>query len=183
MKRQFPLLFLLLLLLLPVQTHGMTAVYDDVLRLHIRANSDSAVDQAVKLRVRDALRPLFAAKDSYTDARAFLLANGALLQSTAEAVLRENGMDYGAQLILGRDTFPDRTYDGQTFPAGTYDALIVSLGRGEGQNWWCVLFPPLCIVTENGEPVDMKEVRLESSILKWFRQWRADRSKPLPAEE
>ncbi len=173
MKRPIPLLFFLLLLLVPIQTHGVTAMYDDVLRLHIRANSDSTIDQSVKLRVRDALRPLFAKADSYRDARAFLLANGALLQSTAERVLRENGMDYGAELILGRDSFPDRTYDGRLFPAGAYDALIVKLGRGEGQNWWCVLFPPLCIVTESGEPVDLNEVRLESSLVKWFKSlWR-----------
>lgn len=169
MKRPIPLLFLLLLLLVPIQTHGMTAMYDDVLRLHIRANSDTAIDQSVKLCVRDALRPLFAKADSCRDARAFLLANGALLQSTAEKVLRENGMDYGVELILGRDSFPDRTYDGRLFPAGVYDALIVKLGRGEGQNWWCVLFPPLCIVTEAGEPIDLNEVRLESSLIRWFK--------------
>lgn len=171
MRRQIPILLLVLLALLPLRAHEAAAQTPEVLRLHILANSDAEVDQNVKLLVRDALRPLFEAQQSYADARAFLLANGAVLQSTAETVLRENGMDYGVQLSLGTEEFPDRTYDGILFPAGPYDALIVRLGRGEGHNWWCVLFPPLCIVTETGEPVDLDTVEPESALYNLIKEW------------
>lgn len=167
MKRQFPILLLLLFALLPLRVHGAAeaaSVPTDVLRLHILANSDSETDQAIKRAVRDAIRPLFEASSSYADARTFLLTHGALLQSTAEAVLKRYAAPYGVQLSLGTESFPDRTYDGQLFPAGDYDALIVRLGRGVGHNWWCVLFPPLCIVTETGEPVDLDTVQPESTL-------------------
>ena len=175
MRRQFPILIFLLLALLPLRAHGAAEAmtHPGILRLHILANSDSETDQEVKLRVRDALRPLFASQPSYDSSRAFLLANGAVLQSTAERVLKENGASYGVQLSLGTESFPDRTYDGKLFPAGEYDALIVRLGKGAGQNWWCVLFPPLCIVTEDGAPVDLDEIEPESTIYRWIKEWIA----------
>ena len=122
----------------------------EVLRLHILANSDSPQDQAVKLRVRDALLPLFEAAASYDDARSFVLDHGAVLLDRCQTVLAAAGVPYGAQLLLGVSPFPDRTYNGTLFPAGPYDALQIVLGEGAGHNWWCVLFPPLCIVTRDG---------------------------------
>ena len=122
----------------------------EVLRLHILANSDREEDQAVKLRVRDALLPLFETAATYEDARAFVLDHGAALLSVCQATLAVAGVPYGAQLLLGISDFPDRTYNGTLFPAGPYDALQIVLGDGAGHNWWCVLFPPLCIVTRDG---------------------------------
>ena len=140
MKRQFPILILLLLALLPLHTHGAVPTHPGVLRLHILANSDSEADQAVKLRVRDAIRPLFQSSESYETARAYLLENGASVQRAAQSVLQECGAGYGVQLTLGTESFPDRTYEGKLFPAGDYDALIVRLGRGArhhafGREW------------------------------------------------
>ena len=140
------------------------ASHDGILRLHVIANSDGDADQSAKLAVRDAILPLFERASSYEDARAYLLAHGQELQSTAEAVLSARGLDYGVQLSLGTETFPDRAYGDLAFPAGDYDALCVRLGRAQGHNWWCVLFPPLCIVSENGEPVDLDDVELESTV-------------------
>ena len=142
---------------------------EGVLRLHVIAASDSDEDQRAKLAVRDAILPLFERAESYTDARAFLLSHGSEIQSTAEAVLRERGLDDGVQLSLGTETFPDRTYGDLLFPAGEYDALCVRLGPAEGHNWWCVLFPPLCIVSETGEPVDLDGIETESWIVNWIR--------------
>ena len=173
MKRQFPILILLLLALLPLHTHGAVPTHPGVLRLHILANSDSEADQAVKLRVRDAIRPLFQSSESYETARAYLLENGASVQRAAQSVLQECGAGYGVQLTLGTESFPDRTYEGKLFPAGDYDALIVRLGRGEGQNWWCVLFPPLCIVTETGEAVDPDTLEPESTLYRILKEWIA----------
>ncbi|MBR4906696.1 MAG: stage II sporulation protein R [Clostridia bacterium] len=142
---------------------------EGVLRLHVIAASDSDEDQSAKLSVRDAILPLFEHAESYDDARAFLLSHGGEIQKTAEAVLREHGFDYGVQLSLGTETFPDRVYGDLLFPAGAYDALCVRLGPAEGHNWWCVLFPPLCIVSETGEKVDLDSVETESWILNLIR--------------
>ena len=148
----------------------------EVLRLHILANSDSPADQAVKLRVRDALLPLFEAADTYEDARSFVLSHGAALLETCRAVLTAAGVPYGAQLLLGVSDFPDRNYNGARFPAGPYDALEVVLGDGAGHNWWCVLFPPLCVVTRDGSSPDAAPdpqagFTFESDILALFRKW------------
>lgn len=173
-KRMILGLFLCLLCVLTVSKAAAPAVEtvasaDGILRLHVIANSDSEADQTVKLAVRDAILPLFSRAESYEDARAFLLAHGKEIQSAAEAVLKEHGFSYGVQLSLGTETFPERVYDGTRFPAGAYDALCVRLGTAEGHNWWCVLFPPLCIVSETGEPVDLEHAELQSVVWEWLR--------------
>ncbi len=173
-KRMILGLFLCLLCVLTVSKAAAPAMEtvasaDGILRLHVIANSDSEADQAVKLAVRDAILPLFSRAESYEDARAFLLAHGKELQDTAEAVLKEHGIAYGVQLSLGTETFPERVYDNTRFPAGAYDALCVRLGNAAGHNWWCVLFPPLCIVSETGEPVDLEHAELESVVWEWLR--------------
>ena len=149
-----------------------STVKNDVLRLHILANSDSEEDQAVKLRVRDALLPLFEATGSYADARAFVLSHGAELLDLCQEALSATGAAYGAQLLLGVSDFPDRTYGGVLFPAGAYDALEIVLGDGAGHNWWCVLFPPLCVVTIDGAaPREQEGIVFESDILAFFRRY------------
>ena len=142
---------------------------EGVLRLHVIAASDSEEDQNAKLSVRDAILPLFESAESYEDARAFLLSHGSEIQKTAEAVLRERGLDDSVQLSLGTETFPDRVYGDLLFPAGEYDALCVRIGPAAGHNWWCVLFPPLCIVSETGERIDLDKVETESWILNLIR--------------
>ncbi len=149
---------------------------DNILRLHIVANSDTAEDQRVKLLVRDAILGAIPASESCAEAEAYVLCHGKELLTIAEDTLRANGFSYGAQLHLGTGIFPDRTYDGITFPAGEYRALRVVLGRGVGQNFWCVLFPPLCIVTEEKQPLPAAEdIQFRSSILTRIREWRDSR--------
>ena len=161
---------LLAALVLPV-AHGARAEAD-ILRLHIIANSDSAADQRVKLLVRDAVLQILPACDSAAEAETYLLAHGQEVLALAERTLRENGFAYGAQLLLGKCDFPDRTYGSVTYPAGEYEALRIVLGSGGGQNWWCLLFPPLCIVTTEQEPLpEVDELEFESSILEWIRSW------------
>ena len=141
-----------------------------VLRLHILANSDSETDQTVKLRVRDALLPLFKIAESYEDARAFVLDHGAALLDLCQRTLAAEGASYGAQLMLGVSDFPERTYADVLFPAGAYDALQIVLGNGAGHNWWCVLFPPLCVVTTEGAPTAAEGIVFESDILAFFKR-------------
>ena len=169
MKTQIALLLLVALLTAAALVPAGEAA-PPVLRLHIRANSDDAADQAVKLRVRDALLPLFEAANSYEDARAFVLGHGAALLDLCETTLAAAGASYGAQLLLGVSDFPDRTYGGVLFPAGAYEALRIVLGDGAGHNWWCVLFPPLCVVTENGDAPTAEGFLFESDILAFFKR-------------
>ncbi|MDR0840808.1 MAG: stage II sporulation protein R [Christensenellaceae bacterium] len=122
----------------------------DILRLHIIANSDSEADQAAKLAVRDAIlqhEARFAGSADSADALgAAILSDGEGLLRAAQASLRQSGMPYGARLSLGTYAFPRRDYAGKVYPAGAYRALRIVLGEGGGKNWWCVLFPPLCIL-------------------------------------
>lgn len=151
---------------------------EDILRLHVIANSDSAADQAVKLSVRDAVLAAVEAQPSAEQTRDYLLTHGSEILSAAETTLRENGFSYGAQLMLGSYEFPDRTYGDAFFPAGEYEALRIVLGAGAGQNWWCVLFPPLCIVTEEAEPLQEGEkIEFHSSIWDWIQSRRENRNR------
>lgn len=120
-----------------------------LIRLHVLANSDSQADQAVKLRVRDAV--LKAAEAQLEDCATVEAAEAQLtellpeLEAMASSVLAENGFDYPVQAALTWEDYPTREYDTFTLPAGRYLSLRVRLGEGAGQNWWCVVFPPLCL--------------------------------------
>ena len=132
---------------LPV--HGEREIYDTVVRLHVLANSDSEADQALKLKVRDAVLEVSApmVEDCGTQAEAVetLTTHLTELEAAASAVIAAEGYDYPVTVLLGEEDYPTRTYESCAFPAGTYVSLRVLIGSGEGQNWWCCLFPPLCL--------------------------------------
>ncbi|MBE3587821.1 MAG: stage II sporulation protein R [Thermoanaerobacteraceae bacterium] len=132
-----------------------------LIRFHVIANSDSAEDQALKYRVRDAIvramAPRFKEAASIDQAREIARANLGYMQQLAEGEIRAAGRDYPVAVYLGHYRFPAKTYHlaaagnpGEstelTLPAGEYEAVRVVIGRGAGANWWCVLFPPLCFV-------------------------------------
>lgn len=120
-----------------------------VLRLHVIANSDAQSDQDVKLTVRDAVLKCGADifDGSVTSEQAVEKITPVLgrLEDTAVAVLTKNGMPYGAKAFLTEEYFDTRAYGDITLPAGKYTALKIVLGEGKGQNWWCVMYPPLCL--------------------------------------
>lgn len=130
---------------------------DNVLRLHVVANSDSAEDQAIKLKVRDAVltaaEAVIAGAEDKTQAQTMLAAHLENLEAAANTVLDELGCTDRAQVTLTEEAFSTREYDTFTLPAGVYDALRVTIGEGQGRNWWCVVFPSLCIpaASENVE--------------------------------
>ncbi|MCM1306312.1 MAG: stage II sporulation protein R [Bacteroides sp.] len=132
------------------------------IRIHIRANSNSAADQSVKLLVRDAitgyLENALADCKTKSEANDVLSGNRTKLTAIANSTLRENGFSYASSIRIGNEYFPDRVYDGYDFPAGNYDAVVINLGSGAGDNWWCVAFPPLCFVpdSDNGEKIEYK---------------------------
>lgn len=123
-----------------------------LIRLHVVANSDSAHDQAVKLEVRDAV--IAAAKtllDGADDPRAALEGQLDVIAQAAEARLCELGENLPVTVRLGKERFPTREYDTFALPAGVYEALRVSIGAAEGHNWWCVVFPSLCLTSSMDE--------------------------------
>lgn len=131
-----------------------SAISADLVRLHVLAVSDDAYEQALKLRVRDAvleyITPRLDGSESPADARAVLSREldgiGHAAASAAE----------GRQVTvsLGTELYPSREYDGFTLPAGRYESLRVVLGEGEGHNWWCIVFPPVCLSAVQSEQVE-----------------------------
>ena len=136
--------------------HSQSALADKVVRLHVLANSDSEADQALKLQVRDAvLARATAALAGATDREEALRRLTALLpelEAAAEAVVAENGYAYPVRAELAETSFPTKEYDGFALPAGEYLALRVLIGAAAGQNWWCVVFPPLCVTASCDVP-------------------------------
>lgn len=129
------------------------AIPSDAIRLRILANSDLEEDQAVKREVRDRVIEMMngwleeeAAPASREEARDMINKHMEEITAAANEVLREAGMSYKAKAELKVVPFPAKLYGGEIYPAGDYEALRLTLGEGEGQNWWCVLFPPLCFV-------------------------------------
>lgn len=124
-------------------------VRSETLRLHIIANSDSEEDQALKLKIRDAVLEstgeLFADVSGKTEAIAAAEYSSDDIKSIAETVIAEEGFEYPVQVELTKMWFETRTYDGFTLPAGDYDAVRIIIGAGEGKNWWCVMYPALCV--------------------------------------
>lgn len=128
---------------------NVKSVFDSVLRLHILADSDDDEDQAIKLEVRDAVLELTSVilRDcqSLEDAQNIVIARKNELIAVADEVLARNGADYTASLSVGREVYPERDYGGKVYPAGEYTSVRILLGSGKGHNWWCVLFPSLCL--------------------------------------
>jgi len=128
---------------------------ENIIRLHVIANSDTEADQALKLAVRDAIlaemTPLFRQAADVDTARRLVRENLGRLEDIARQVMRQYMADYPVQASLGRFAFPTRVYGALVLPAGNYEALRVTLGAGKGRNWWCVLFPPLCFLDGTAE--------------------------------
>ena len=128
--------------------HDRQTLSNDLIRLHVVANSDSEEDQAIKLRVRDAVTDyLQTHMENITDqaqAKTFLQQHIPELTETANQVLAEAGVTDRAEITLTREAFPKREYDTFSLPAGVYESLRIRIGQAQGQNWWCVVFPSLC---------------------------------------
>lgn len=135
----------MLVSVLPV--NGEEQIYSDMIRLHVIANSDTDEDQALKLKVRDAVLETVEKMELPEDkeqSEKVISDNKDTLRESAKRVIRENGYNYQVNVELGTEAYPEREYDGFVLPAGEYTSLRVIIGEGEGHNWWCVLYPPLC---------------------------------------
>lgn len=147
--------FILLNVVDMVIPRSESKIYDSVIRLHILAEDNSESAQAVKLMVRDAILDecgeLFAEDGNIVSASETVESNLPKIEEIANRVLSENGMDYKAVCEWGTEEYPTRVYENLTLPSGTYRSLRINLGKAEGNNWWCVLFPPLCTKASAGE--------------------------------
>lgn len=151
-------------------------IFSDVLRMHIVANSNSEEDQKIKLAVRDAILDYEINNTSAANAESAAVAEAILtehkdgLLSCVYTVLKEYSVDYDAELVIGSFDFPEREYNGEIYPAGEYRAVRILLGEAEGKNWWCVMFPPLCIVEAREGEIDYDEpIKFESLLAELWR--------------
>ncbi len=121
-----------------------------LIRFHVIANSDSEKDQNLKLKVRDKVleyvQPLLKDSKNIEESREILNRENEKVLEIAREVIKENGYDYSVESTLDKENFPVKTYGNITLPQGEYEAYRIIIGTGEGQNWWCVMFPPICFV-------------------------------------
>lgn len=161
---------------------------EEVFRFHVLANSDSREDQALKMKVKEAvlsyMRESLPRSGSAEVTKNWATANLGVIEQTARNVIREEGYSYGVRAEVTACDFPDKTYGDVTFPAGRYQALRIRIGEAQGQNWWCVLYPNLCfldsvnaVVPEEGKE-ELKEILSDQEYemvtagssfkIKWF---------------
>lgn len=127
-------------------------IADHILRFHVIANSDSEEDQALKIKVKDAvveaMRPQLTKAKTKEEAEHILEDNKKNIEQLADRIMKEEGYSYKSHAELGMTTFPIKKYGDLIFPAGEYKAFRILLGNASGKNWWCVMFPTLCYVDE-----------------------------------
>lgn len=165
-KYLFLLIVLISFIILSAYSYA-SAINEDlsnnVFRLHVIANSDSKEDQDLKYKVRDKLIEYMKSLTTNinTKEEVIEIANNHIsdFESIAKEVITKNGFDYDVKVEIGNFSFPTKQYGDISFPAGFYDALKVEIGNAKGQNWWCVMFPPLCFVdvTSGIVPEESKE--------------------------
>lgn len=140
----------LVFLLCPLKTNHEEVQY---LRIHIRANSNSVQDQNVKYKVKDSvvesLIPYLSNIQTFEEAKDFIHDNFTMIENVANKTLAREGFSYTSSASLTKEHFPTRVYENLTLKEGDYDALILNLGGGEGDNWWCVVFPAFCFTSSS----------------------------------
>lgn len=148
--------------------NAKTNIADSVIRLHVIANSDSDADQALKLKVRDRIlteaAELFTTALEPAEALSKAKAESNRLLTAAREVIRENGCNYNVEIQTGRFLFPAKNYGEIMLPAGSYNALRIVIGEGRGKNWWCVMFPPLCLAKGTVKLSEKSDAYLKSRL-------------------
>lgn len=135
---------------IPANLEIQKALAEQIIRFHVRANSDSAADQQLKLKVKDSvvtyLSPLLEDSESIEKSREILKAHIEDIKNVALDVLETEGSSYDVDVYFEESYFPMKSYGDVTFPPGVYEAFRIDIGESSGKNWWCVLYPPLCFV-------------------------------------
>ena len=155
-----------------VSTAQKQEVYNDYLRIHVRANSNSDVDQKVKYEIKDEAVKFITpyVKECVTKEAAIEVMGGILpqIEDVCDRALRARGYTYGARAQIRQEKFPTRVYGDLTLEEGVYDALIIELGEGTGDNWWCVIYPPLCFTSASAD-VEYRSVIMDI-VNKFFKK-------------
>ncbi len=143
---------------------------EEYLRIHIRANSNSNIDQDIKYIVKDEvvnfLTPYVAECDSKEKLVTMLNSNKEKIENVIDTLLYKYGFCYTSSVAIRNETFPTRVYENFTLYEGVYDAIIIELGKGEGDNWWCVVYPPLCFTSGSCD------IKYKSKILEIIRNFK-----------
>ena len=147
----------------------MADISSSVVRLHVVANSDTDEDQALKLEVRDEiidfLEPVLQDADSVEETKKLLEDNIKKIEEEAQKIVKKYGYTYGVTADFGNYNFPSKSYENAQFPKGKYDALKIVIGKGEGKNWWCVLYPQLCFdYSQNGVLSKESDTKLKNVL-------------------
>ncbi len=141
------LLTALFISVIPTEAEG--AIYDDTIRLHILANSDSEEDQNLKLRLRDEILAEFGESlgiyEKIDEAKKNLEEKLGEISNFADTKLSDWGYEYKTEVSISEEWYDTRDYENFSLPCGYYTSLRIIIGKGEGENWWCVMFPPLCL--------------------------------------
>ena len=145
------------------------ALSKSAIRFHVLANSDTEADQALKMKVKEAVVDYIYHNtgdfDTVEETKIFLTRHNARIKNIAQQVVNDNGYNYTVNSTFGKDSFPAKTYGDVTFPAGEYTSFTLSIGSGKGHNWWCVLYPPLCFVdASTGVVPDDSKQRLKENL-------------------
>lgn len=167
MKKVIPILLLLFFLsAISYQDDQEVVIPKEAIRFRVVPNSNLAQDQQLKLEVKDQvqgeLHHLLGQVNSVEDARKKLSSNLIKIENKVEETLKEQEVEEDFSVRYGLNYFPEKTYRGISYKEGYYESLVVTLGEGKGDNWWCVLFPPLCLL--EGEETGKEEVEYKSFV-------------------
>lgn len=154
----------------------------EVLRLHVKANSDTPDDQIIKLKVKDMITSeysgCFSGLGSKEESIKFSMEHIAEIEKKVDEFLTSNGFDYSCTAEVKSEIFPDKYYGDILFPSGEYTSLKIILGEGKGKNWWCVLYPPLCFLDIKSDEESREyhektngQVQIRSRILRWVESF------------
>ncbi len=165
----------MVLLLIVTAIAGITAYHEGhltnehpgMIRLHVVANSDTPEDQMLKKKVRNEIIQALEGQKSIDDARTYIDDHLEEMEKTAETIIFQSGADYRAKAERKVTFIPEKSYEDLTLPAGNYEALKITLGEGKGQNWWCVIFPQLCLI---GEDTGGEKLILKSKIKEMIQE-------------
>lgn len=156
-------------------THHVTNEYPGMIRLHVIANSDTPEDQIMKKKVRNEILTMMEGQTTIEGARKYIDTNITDIEEKAKAVIEGYGGTYGVVAERKVTFIPEKSYEDLTLPAGNYEALQITLGEGKGQNWWCVIFPQLCLI---GEDAGGEKLILKSKIKEMLKEQQEERAVP-----
>lgn len=168
---------------LPSKIYDYNEVKDLLIRFHVLANSDSKEDQDLKIKVKNAIiNSLYSdlsKSKSIDETRNILISKEAEIKELSEKIIKDEGYNYSVKIELKRENFPEKQYGSIILPQGNYEAFRVIIGNGNGHNWWCVMFPPLCFidVTKGKVEDDESRQKLDDEILKDHKENKEDEIK------